>query len=83
MVVPPMRRGSWRRWGEEDAYSAPADNWVRAHPINPALALMDKAVTALDRIVVPPSELLELWQETAEAEAWVEVVHELRVRLTA
>ena len=71
------------QWGEEDSYSAPADNWVRAHPISPPRALIDTAIRALDRLVVPPCELLELWQETAEADAWVEAVHELRRRLTA
>lgn len=71
------------RWGEEDAYSAPVDDWVRANPITAPRNLVDKAVAALDRIVARPSELLELWDESGEAEPWVESVRELRGRLTS
>lgn len=71
------------RWGEEDPYSAPADAWVRTHPITPSSALVDKAVGALDRVVTPRSELLKLWTDSDEADEWVDAVRELRGRLTA
>lgn len=70
-------------WGQEDPYSAPADAWVRAHAITPPRALVDKAVAALDRAVTPPSALLELWEDSGEADLWMETVQELRGRLTA
>jgi Domain of unknown function (DUF4259) len=71
------------RWGEEDPYSAPADAWVRAHPMPPFSALIDKAVAALDRVITAPSALLTLWEDSGEADEWVDVVRELRGRLTA
>jgi hypothetical protein len=71
------------RWGQEDPYSAPADAWVRAHSITPPTALVDKAVAALDRVVTPPSQLLELWKDGLEEDEWVEAIRELRGRLTA
>lgn len=71
------------QWGEEDAYSAPADEWVRANPFTAPSALVEKAVAVLDRVLTPPSELLELWEETDEAGAWIQAVRELRGRLKA
>jgi hypothetical protein len=68
-------------WGEEDPYSDAADNWVRSHPIVPPPALLAKAVAALERILAPPSELLEEWDEAGEAGAWSESIMELKHRV--
>jgi hypothetical protein len=56
---------------------------VRANPITPTAERVAKTAQALDRIVVRPSELLELWDEIGKAEAWVEAVRQLRGRLIA
>lgn len=69
------------RWGEEDPYSEIADKWVRSHPIAPPPALIAKAVAALERILAPPSELLEEWDEAGEAGAWSESIVELKHRV--
>lgn len=68
-------------WGEEDPYSESADNWLRTHPIAPSPELIAKAVAALERILTPPSDLLEEWDEADEAGAWSESVAELKHRV--
>jgi hypothetical protein len=70
-------------WGDETPYSETADTWVRTHPIRPPRELIDKAVAVLDRIVVAPSELLDLWNETEDAGAWGDAVVELRRRVAS
>lgn len=67
-------------WGDRDAYSEPVDQWVEAHPQAPRPDLVEGALRAIDRIVKPPSELLELWQEVG-AEEWISSVEELRKRV--
>ena len=67
-------------WGDRDAYSEPVDQWVEAHPETPRPDLVEGALRAIDRIVKPPSELLELWQEVG-AEEWISSVEELRKRV--
>jgi hypothetical protein len=70
------------KWGEESAYSETADAWVRRYNAAPPVALVEKAVAALDRLSRAPSELLELWDEGQEAQGWLESIAELRHRLT-
>jgi hypothetical protein len=67
-------------WGIENSYSETTDTWVRSHPQNPPAALVAKAVAVLERIVVEPSELLELWQE-GEGDGWLDSVAELKGRV--
>jgi hypothetical protein len=67
-------------WGTRDAYSEPVDLWVEAHPETPRPDLVKGALAAIDRILKPPSELLELWQEE-DAEEWIGSVEELRRRV--
>jgi len=69
------------RWGEESAYTEAADEWVRNHPIRPPQSLVTKTLKALDRLVVPPSELLDLWSEAGDADSWVANVAELKQRV--
>ena len=71
------------RWGEEDSYTETTDAWVRSHPVSPPPALVAKTVAALERIVRPPSELLDLWEEAEEGGSWVEAVAELKGRIGA
>ncbi len=56
---------------------------MRSHPVSPPPALVAKTVAALERIVLPPSELLELWEEAEEDGSWVEAVAELKGRVGA
>jgi len=69
-------------WGIENSYSETTDKWVRSHRLTPPPALVAKAVAALERIVVAPSDLLELWQEGEDDGGWVEAVVELKARVS-
>jgi hypothetical protein len=69
-------------WGIENSYSETTDNWVRSHPQTPPPALVAKAVATLERIVVEPSELLDLWTEGGgDSDGWVDTVAELKGRV--
>lgn len=60
------------------------DQWVTVYlaadpePLPPDL--VQGALTAIDRIIRPPSELLELWEEEDPAQ-WLTAVLELKERL--
>jgi hypothetical protein len=64
-----------------NAYTKKVAEWVAAHPIQPTPELTQKAVSALDRILRPPSELLELWEESG-SDRWTASVADIRARLT-
>jgi hypothetical protein len=66
--------------GARDAHTETADNWVKAHPQQPPPDLVALGAQALDRILEPPSELLELWQESDEFDAWKKAVLDLKRR---
>ena len=67
-------------FGVRDSYSKSTDTWVAAHPQQPPQDLVTLAIQALDRILVQPSELLELWEESDEFEAWKSSVLDLKNR---
>ena len=69
-------------WGEESAYSATADAWVRSRNAAPPADLVRKAIAAVDRLSRAPSELLELWDEGQDAEGWLDSIRDLKDRLT-
>lgn len=56
-------------------------NWVEAHQSLDANHLIPQAKAVVTRILSPPSELLELWEE-AGANDWRHSVMQLRSRLT-
>lgn len=68
------------RPGYLNAYTEKIDAWVSAHPQPVPPELIDKASTAIDRILTEPSELMELWGEGDDTE-WREAVDDLRRRL--
>jgi hypothetical protein len=67
-------------FGERNSYTETIDNWVAAHPQQPPPDLVALGVEALDRILTPPSELLALWKEGDEFDAWQSSVLDLRNR---
>ena len=69
------------RWGVRSTYSEPLDEWVEAVKLQPAASLVAMAIRAIDRVLAEPSELVELWQEADEYDAWKEGVLGLRARL--
>lgn len=70
-------------FGLRDSYSESTDTWVAAHPQQPPPDLVAVAIQALDRVLVQPSELLELWEESDEFEAWKSSVLDLKHRASA
>lgn len=57
------------------------DEWVASHPTKPPANLVATALAVIDRILTPPSELLELWQE-ADDTRWRNAVQDLRDRVS-
>ena len=68
-------------WGRRDAYTEGVDRWVEAHPGPPPPELVAEALAAIDRIATPPSELLELWEESEDSPEWHEALRDLRARV--
>ncbi|CAN1213431.1 DUF4259 domain-containing protein [Tumidithrix helvetica PCC 7403] len=64
-----------------NAYTRIVDEWVAKYKLVPPQHLIDSAVQAIARILTPPSELFELWQETEDFEAWRNHLEELKQRL--
>lgn len=48
-----------------------------------ASALIPGALALVDAVVAPDSELTQLWTESGNADPWLTVVQDLRVRLSA
>ena len=69
-------------FGLRDADSEATDTWVETHSQPPPPDLIVLAAQALDRILIQPSELLELWEESDEFEAWKHAVSDLKRRAT-
>ena len=63
-----------------DPYTEKLAAWVAAHPIQPSAALTQKALSALDRIEQPPSELPDLWEGDPD---WIAAMSDLRTRLSS
>jgi hypothetical protein len=55
---------------QADSYTEDIDQWVKQHPQEPSAGLLAKARQVIARISSPESELLELWEEGEEADAW-------------
>ena len=55
--------------GELTTYTKVVDEWVANHPLKPSNNLVDEAASALRRILTPPSELRELWDD-GNIEQW-------------
>ncbi|MFL9878019.1 DUF4259 domain-containing protein [Herbaspirillum rhizosphaerae] len=70
-------------WGIRDAYSETADSWVEKAGLRPDSTLVQKADEAIERILIEPSELLELWQESENSDLWMNSVRDLRSRLSS
>ncbi len=68
-------------WGQRNSYTETVDAWVESHPISPPQALVDEALRAIERILTPKSELLDLYEESESLDAWRKAVEELRPRV--
>lgn len=64
--------------GYMNAYTEKVDLWVADCKLKPSPELLQRAVTAIDRILGDNSELCDLWEEN---DAWIEAMQDLRARL--
>ncbi len=58
------------RGTQSDAYTEKVDDWVKSIKQKPSPALLQKAQVAIGRILADDSELLELWMDSDDFEAW-------------
>ncbi len=63
---------------QHDTYTEKMEQWVRRVKLKPSPALLGKARQALQRVVSENSELLELWQDSEDIDAWLASIERLR-----
>ena len=68
-------------WGMKNSYTEELDEWIEANPTSISSDLRESAKAAIDRILAPDSELLQLWDEGGRNEEWHDAVEDLRRRL--
>ncbi|SRR6266404_702270 len=69
------------RAGEKTPYTEEIDKWADKIKMAPPDSLREKARRSVARIMEEPSELLELWMESDESDAWKKSANELMSRL--
>lgn len=70
------------RGSTPDAYTENLDDWVREHQALDTDALLPQARQVVDRVSIKDSELRDLWEESESFDDWMEVVSDLRRRLS-
>jgi hypothetical protein len=72
------------KFGQRDAYTEKIDKWAESNKVKlaPPDALVEKARKAVARVTTAPSELVELWDESDDANSWKAAVNELLQRLS-
>ena len=68
-------------FGERNSYTETIDAWVSKHRFEVSPELARTALATIDRILTEPSEIVELWQESGEFDAWKTSVENLRLRV--
>ena len=68
---------------EKNAYTKSLDAWVEKQTAPVPQELVALALSSIDRILTEPSELVDLWEESGEAESWKIQIEGLRERLKA
>lgn len=71
------------RPGADSPRLEPLDEWIEKKKLAPTPQLVDKAKRAVERVVSEPSELMELWFDSNDFEAWKSSVEDLSRRLRA
>jgi hypothetical protein len=67
-------------YGQRDAYTEDLDQWVKSHRLTPSPDLIQTALAVIARVLTPPSELLDLWEES-DLDQWKQAVENLRGRV--
>lgn len=69
--------------GDRNAYTETIDKWVSGRELKVSPELARKALSAIERVLTEPSEILELWNESEELDAWKASVSNLSSRIRA
>lgn len=69
------------RPGDKTDYPESIQAWAKKAAHTPSATQMEDARRALDRILAPQSELLELWTDSDELEAWKASLEDIKRRL--
>jgi hypothetical protein len=63
-----------------NSYTETVDKWVKNHLSKPSADLIEMSLAVIDRVLITPSELLELWEE-GNVDEWRNAVENLRERI--
>jgi len=69
-------------FGPQTACTKTIDTWIMNYKLTVSDDLANKARQAVNRVLIPPSELLELWAESDEAALWKPAVDDVLSRLS-
>src|SRR6266545_5719400 len=64
-------------------YPETVTTWLATNSVEPLGWLVERAAKSLDRIVAPPSGLLEIWTDRGEVDRWRAALHDLKGRVLA
>jgi len=64
-----------------NSHTEAVDEWVAQQHHSVSLELTELAIHVIDRILTEPSELLELWEESEDFDAWKKHLEDLKERL--
>lgn len=70
------------QWGERTSYTGAIDEWVESTGVSPSDELLQKARQVVVRVRTEPSELLELWSDDPDPDAWHDKLDTLLQRLS-
>jgi Domain of unknown function (DUF4259) len=70
------------RGTQTDSYTEGVDQWVSDNPQRPTPELLQKARRSIGRVRAKDSELLYLWQEGSEADAWTVELEKLLLAIS-
>jgi len=68
---------------EKNSYTETVDAWVGANKLMVSAELAKKALVVIDRILSEPSEILEIWNEGEDFNAWKGNLVALKTRVRA
>ncbi|MEY8690117.1 MAG: DUF4259 domain-containing protein [Leptothrix sp. (in: b-proteobacteria)] len=68
---------------QTDSYTKDIDQWIIANPLYPNKILLEKGKQSLERIASPESELLELWEDSGNTDAWMASLKKLTAAIGA
>jgi len=70
-------------YGDRNAYTEIIDKWVLGRALRVSPELVRKTLLAIERVLTEPSELVELWKESEDFDAWKASISNLSSRIRA